>query len=759
MRRFLTAAAAALMVLTPVSAKAAPARTYTNPVSAPFADTFADPTVVRGDDGYWYAYGTTDPLREGERVAHRIPTARSTDLVTWSYVGDAFGPDQLPPYAAANAALWAPDVRRVDGRWLMYVTVTETTVAPGASAIGVATAPTATGPWTFTDQPVVAPRAAPGGGWLWTFDPAQLTDVDGRRYLYYGSYFGGIWVSELTPDGLRITGTATQVGIDNKFEGSWVIRRNGWYYLFASSANCCAGPTTGYSVSVGRSRSPRGPFVDREGQRLDVSRAGGTPVIAPNGNRWIGTGHNGTVTDLAGQDWFVYHAIDRSDPYLDEPFGINERPMLIDRLDWIGGWPTVRAGAWASEGPTAAPVTAAPVLDRFNSFSRRTWRVVDGRWTAVEGVLRGSGTLVARRQVRGDVRVEADVRGGAGLISSTATVRVTGRALTVVIGRRVVARTSLPPGFDPTRWHHLAVEVRGNRLTAELSDARLGDQLAVVSARVRPDSGAAARMRPGAVVSAPVRPGAGVAGQAARHSAGGTVGVVGHGPSEVDNFSAAPLYRPVRRAVAAPNAGPVLPAYSDEFNGTAPGAGWTFVRPDPAVTVAGGELRWPVQGADLTGASNNAGVLLRAAPPGSWIAETRLSVDLGENTVRNYQQAGLIAYLNDDHFARLCAVAIWNTRQVEFGYEIPYAGTTSYGGTIAGTPGAVTTWLRLAHRIDPVNGEHEYRAGVSRDGRTWTWGGVWTLPAGTSPRIGLVAHGGAEPPVTASFDYLRFYRS
>jgi arabinan endo-1,5-alpha-L-arabinosidase len=207
-----------------------------------------------------------------------------------------------------------------------------------------------------------------------------------------------------------------------------------------------------------------------------------------------------------------------------------------------------------------------------------------------------------------------------------------------------------------------------------------------------------------------------------------------------------------------PVPGRALPSYSDDFTGGGLGAAWSFVRADPAVTVSGGALHWPVQDADLTGASNNAGVLLRDPPPGNWIAETKLTLDLGEDTVRNYQQAGLIAYVDDDQFARLSAVAIWNTRQVEFGHEIPYAGSTSYGGTIAGTPGLRTTWLRLAHRIDPANGEHEYRAGVSRDGRTWTWGGVWTLPAGTSPRIGLVAHGGAQPAVTASFDYLRFSR-
>ena len=562
MRR-LTAALAAALTLVGITASAARAadRDHRNPVSASFADTFADPMVVRGDDGLYYGYGTTDPLREGEKTPHRIPMARSADLVHWTYVGDAFGTD-LPPYAAADASLWAPDVRKIGKRWVMYMTVTETTTAPGASAIGVATAPGPTGPWTFVPEPAVAPRPAPGGGWLWTFDPAQLTTPDGRRYLYYGSYFGGIWVSELTADGLRISGTPTRVAIDNKFEGAYVVRRNGWYYLFASSANCCAGPTTGYSVSVGRSRSPLGPFTDRDGLRLDVSRAGGTPVIAPNGNRWVGTGHNGLVTDRRGQDWLVYHAIDRDDPYLDEPFGINERPMLIDRLDWVGGWPTVNRGAWASDG-------------------------------------------------------------------------------------------KVPPMRTPV-------------------------------------------------------------------------------------------------------AGRPLPAYSEEF--TSLGADWTWVRPDAAATVSGGALRWPVQGADLTSTSNSAGVLLREPPAGSWIAETKLTLPLGEDTVRNYQQAGLIAYAGDDLFARLSAVAIWNTRQVEFGKEMPYAGALSYGGTIAGTPGLEVTWLRLAHRVDPANGEHEYRAGVSRDGRHWTWGGVWTLPADSDPRIGLVAHGGAEPAVTASFDYLRFYR-
>jgi len=147
-------------------------------------------------------------------------------------------------------------------------------------------------------------------------------------------------------------------------------------------------------------------------------------------------------------------------------------------------------------------------------------------------------------------------------------------------------------------------------------------------------------------------------------------------------------------------------------------------------------------------------VLLRDAPAGDYLVETKVTLDLGVDTVRNFEQAGLIAYQSDDSFVRLGDVAIWNTRQVEFGKEMPFAGSTSYGGTLLGPP-ATTTWLRLAHRVNPATGEHLFRAASSPDGVHWTWGGTWTLPAGPTPRIGLVSHGGNVPPVTAAFDYFR----
>jgi hypothetical protein len=195
---------------------------------------------------------------------------------------------------------------------------------------------------------------------------------------------------------------------------------------------------------------------------------------------------------------------------------------------------------------------------------------------------------------------------------------------------------------------------------------------------------------------------------------------------------------------------------ADEFDDGTLDPGWTWVRPDPAATETGGGLRWPTQAPDLVGPGNNASVLLRDAPAGAYTVETKLAIDLDPaDQVRNFQQAGLIAYVSDDHFLRLSHVAIWNTRQTEFGKEQPFADATAYGGMAIGTPAPVT-WLRLSHRVDPANGEHELRAASSRDGRHWTWGGTWTLPAGTSPWIGLISHGGAG--AVADFDYLRIYR-
>jgi arabinan endo-1,5-alpha-L-arabinosidase len=576
-----------------VPAAAAAATVYRNPVSRSVGDTYADPDVVRGTDGWWYAYATSDPLRSGDTTPHYIPMSKSRDLVHWRYAGDAFTAATLPGWAdtANGAALWAPDVHYTAGQWRMYYVVTRTTVTADLddNAIGMATAPTPLGPWTDSGAPVVGPRrGGDGNNFLWTFDPEVVRDVDGTERLFYGSYYGGIFQQPLDATGTHTTGAATRIAIDNKFEGTYITHRNGYWYLFASTANCCAGPTTGYSVEVARSTSLTGPYVDRDGLRIDVGGdTGGTPVLYQNGNRWIGTGHNTMATDDRGQDWILYHAIDRNVPYLTGTDGINRRPMLADRLDWVHGWPVVRYGC----GPS-------------------------------DSVQRGPSV-------------------------------------------------------------HTATS----------------------------------------------------AGAAGDRSADCLQALASTGPGRLDA------------------------ADSDEFDGSTLAPGWQLIR-SPEITLAGGRLDWPTQRDDLVGDTNTASVLLRTAPAGDWTVQTRLTLDLGTDEIRNYQQAGIIVYVNDDLFVRLDRVAIWNTRQTEFGKEMPYAGRLSYGGTIVGPP-APTMWLRVVHRTNPRTGEHLLTPFTSRDGRTWTRGGTWTLPAGSALKIGLISQGANQsdaPPATASFDYFRVYR-
>ncbi|WP_322919248.1 family 43 glycosylhydrolase [Nocardioides renjunii] len=403
------ASTAPMLTAAQVSAPAEPG-SYQNPLAPTIAsggsvDNCADPVVLRGqgrDRGTWFMYCTTDPLNDSETadgspVFHPIPMLRSTDLVSWEYVGDAL--PQKPSWAAPEAAMWAPDLvySKTKKRYYLTFVVTDTTTevsgeagCGGDSALGVAVSRNPTGPWKVSEKPLVDPRrAGPGCDFYWTYDPDVLGDsVGSRSVLYYGSYYGGVFAQAvtLTGNGMVTTGpersiaagtdekpkldpvqqqraaaaqlrgpAGRQIVIGNRYEGSNVVRYGDWYYYFGSATNCCNGPLTGYSVLTARSASPMGPFLDREGNSLLAGRVGGTPALSMNGNRWVGTGHNSTFQDAAGQWWMAYHAVDRFEPYFAGTTSFTKRPALLDPVDWEGGWPMVRAGRWASDEPMPAP--------------------------------------------------------------------------------------------------------------------------------------------------------------------------------------------------------------------------------------------------------------------------------------------------------------------------------------------------------------------------------------------------------------------
>jgi arabinan endo-1,5-alpha-L-arabinosidase len=380
--RLAWAAACAAAACTAATAAPAAPPAYHNPLavrlaSGALADNCADPAVLRDPRAKtptWYLYCTSDPVSHAEKPIrgetgpwhfHMMPIYRSTDLVHWDFVSDAFA-DRPAGLAAPTSGLWAPEPEYLNGRYYLYFTVTDTADAhsPEAncgtdSAIGVAVADSPVGPWVADKTPVVAPRrAGPGCDFHWTYDPKVVED-HGQKWLYYGSYGGGMFVQRLRADGLATEGEARRVGAPGRYEGAEVVPHDGWWYLFASATNCCNGPLTGYGVFAGRARTPAGPFLDSLGQDLASGRSGGTPVLAQNGNRWVGPGHNTVFTDAAGQWWTIYHAVDTGNPYFSAKDALTRRVALLDRIDWVDGWPVAGGGMAPSDAPMPAPWTSA----------------------------------------------------------------------------------------------------------------------------------------------------------------------------------------------------------------------------------------------------------------------------------------------------------------------------------------------------------------------------------------------------------------
>ena len=360
--------------LTTAPAQGSPVRgRYTNQLKPHTASgapvqNCADPSVLRGRGKYaryWYMYCTSDLQRDGG-TSQRLPTLRSRDLTHWRFVGSAL--PGKPSWATGSSTLWAPDVvySSTFKRYYLTYTVTDTVDSlsrqPGCAkdpAIAVATSATPTGPWRMASAPLVRPqRLGPGCSFGSTIDSDVFGSSIGRSgVLYYGGFRGGINATRVVASkyALKLSGAPRQVTIGRRYEGANVVYKAGYYYLFVSSGSCCTGPLSGYGVFAGRSKSAFGPFVDREGVALTANRTGGTPVLAANGNRWVGAGHNTVFRDFGGQWWTVYHAIDKDRPFFAGRPGYTKRPPMIDPIDWPGGWPTVRSGRGASDTSMSAP--------------------------------------------------------------------------------------------------------------------------------------------------------------------------------------------------------------------------------------------------------------------------------------------------------------------------------------------------------------------------------------------------------------------
>ena len=289
---------------------------YRNPV---VDYSLPDPTIILADDGYFYLYATED--------IRNIPIHRSEDLVNWKSVGTAFT-DATRPTFEPNGGLWAPDINIINGKYVLYYSMS---VWGGewTCGIGVATADKPEGPFTdhgklFRSNEINVQNS---------IDPFYIEE-EGKKYLFWGS-FRGIYAIELSDDGLSLKpGAEKQQVAGTAYEGVYIHKRNGYYYMFASIGSCCEGLNSTYTTVVGRSDNLFGPYHDKQGRSMTENYH---EVIIQKNQKFVGTGHNSEIVqDKAGQDWIFYHAVS-----VEKPKG---RVLVLDQVGWENGWPSIEGG-------------------------------------------------------------------------------------------------------------------------------------------------------------------------------------------------------------------------------------------------------------------------------------------------------------------------------------------------------------------------------------------------------------------------------
>lgn len=308
----------------------------------------ADPYIVRDDDGTFYMYCTQTDVYTPKLGFKRGPIWKSDDMHSWEYVGDVFE-NYNPTWGTAGAGVWAPTVVKIGDRWCFYYSLsTGGDTNPG---IGVATAPTPYGPWEHHGKLFNSEEI----GVTNSIDPHVFVD-EGRVYMVFGSFGGLITLIELTEDGTGLMGgleyqRENKVALGgyevfdlNNYEGSLIIKKDGWYYLFLSTGSCLSGTTSTYHVVVAKSQSVTGPYLDSNGRDMFGPNRG-DPVVVPSTSGAMGTGHCAVITDDNGDYWMLYHG------YNTKGENPNARVLYLDKLVWDEetGMPSVE-GSKASNG-------------------------------------------------------------------------------------------------------------------------------------------------------------------------------------------------------------------------------------------------------------------------------------------------------------------------------------------------------------------------------------------------------------------------
>ena len=297
-----------------------------------------DPVMIK-QGGTYYLFCT----------GRGISVFSSENMKDWNKENSVF---DKPPKWAVEAVptfkghIWAPDISYHNGQYYLYYSVSA--FGKNTSCIGVATNKTLNPndeEFKWIDHGKVI-QSVPGRD-LWNaIDPNLSYDDNGNPWLTFGSFWSGMKLVKMDTVLTKLSQPEEWYTISKRersfkqddanpgeaaVEAPFIFKKNGYYYLFVSFDYCCKGVESTYKIVVGRSKSIKGPYLDKDGVKMD--EGGGSLVLEGNKN-WNGVGHNSAYT-FDGEDYLICHAYDAKD---------NGKPKLIIRhIKWDSfGWPVLK---------------------------------------------------------------------------------------------------------------------------------------------------------------------------------------------------------------------------------------------------------------------------------------------------------------------------------------------------------------------------------------------------------------------------------
>lgn len=335
----------------------------TKKVSVHDPSIFFDPNTKT-----YYAFGS------------HFAVASSTDLITWKQEVRDEQPEELygeEKYGIWPKAIedtvklvkpagdikttWAPDVEFYNGKYYMYYSLTRA-FGSDRSAIARVESDNVLGP--YTNNTAIVDSVSATGAYPNCIDPELFYDKDGKLWMVYGSFFGGIYIKELNNSGdnwglpkeegfgklLWKNGATDEKGNLLGVEGPFVFynETTDYYYLMVSEGDL----NTVYNMRIARSKTPDGPYKDITDNDVSTDEGKGNKIAgnyqfqrAGKQPGYAALGHNSVIKDKDGRYFVVYHTRRQTGSTVTKGHNLCVSQMFFNEQ----GWPVMAPNCYVGE--------------------------------------------------------------------------------------------------------------------------------------------------------------------------------------------------------------------------------------------------------------------------------------------------------------------------------------------------------------------------------------------------------------------------